>query len=82
MVKARGIKPTGFKRGRSTKTGQYISGLAYLISRKILKRGIKSTSFFQRPLQIGIARFGVGILNAVKEDFVTMFSTEFKTKIN
>ncbi len=81
-IKARGIKPTGFKRGRSTKTGQYISGLAYLISRKILKRGIKSTSFFQRPLQIGIARFGVGILNAVKEDFVTMFSTEFKTKIN
>lgn len=80
-IKARGIKPTGFKRGRSTKTGQFISGFAYLISRKILREGIKSTSFFQRPLGLASRKFGVNILRALKEDVLTVFSKQIKTSV-
>ena len=81
-IKARGIKPTGFKRGRSTKTGQFISGFAYLISRKILREGIKSTSFFQRPISLASRKFGVGILRALKEDVLTVFSKQIKTSVS
>tara|TARA_R100001086_G_scaffold109273_1_gene55427 strand:+ start:3006 stop:3563 length:558 start_codon:yes stop_codon:yes gene_type:complete len=80
-IKARGIKPTGFKRGRDTKSGQFISGLSYLIARKIQMQGIKSTSFFQRPLGLAMKRFGVGLTRAVKEDLLSQFSDEIKTSI-
>ena len=58
-IKKRGIKPKGTGRGRSKNTGQYISGLAYLISRSIKRDGIKSLSFFQRPLQLGMKRLPI-----------------------
>jgi hypothetical protein len=76
-ISARRIK------GRSEKTGRFISNksLAYIFARKIKRDGIRSTSFFQKPLALAIKRFGVGMLNAVKEDVVTMFSDQFKTSI-
>ena len=80
-IKARGIKPKGLGRGRSKTTGQFVSGFAYYISKKILRDGIKSTSFFQRPLSLAMRKFGVGLLNAVKEDVVSQFSKEIKTSI-
>ena len=69
-IKARGIKPKGTGRGRSKKTGQYISGLAYLISRSIKRDGIKSLSFFQRPLGLGLETFGKDLLGNVKQDII------------
>jgi len=62
-IKKRGIK------GRDTK-GRFTThkSLAFLISRSIKLKGIKSTSFFQRPMQLGLKKFGPAILKAIKED--------------
>tara|TARA_R110002012_G_scaffold317680_1_gene534572 strand:- start:888 stop:1442 length:555 start_codon:yes stop_codon:yes gene_type:complete len=81
-IKQRGIKPTGTGRGRSKNTGQYISGLAYLISRKIKRDGIKSLSFFQRPLGLGLETFGKDLLGAVKEDILNTLNKETITQVN
>ena len=51
-IKKKGIKPKGLGKGRDKKTGQFLSGFAYLISKKIKREGIKSISFFSRPLGI------------------------------
>ena len=48
-IKMKGIKPKGLGTGRSKNTGQFVSGFAYLISRKIKRDGIKALSFFQKP---------------------------------
>ena len=69
-IKRRGIKPKGTGRGRSKKSGQYISGLAYFISASIKRDGIKSLSFFQRPLGLGLDRLPKEFLGAVKEDII------------
>ena len=81
-IKARGIKPEGTGRGRSKKTGQYISGLAYLISRSIKRDGIKSLSFFQRPLGLGLEKFPKDLLGAVKEDILNTLNKETITQVN
>lgn len=62
-VKKRGIK------GRDEK-GRFIKhkSLAFLISRSIKAKGIKSTSFFQRPMQLGLKKFGQDLLGAIKKD--------------
>ena len=62
-VKTRGIK------GRDKK-GRFIShkSLAFLIARSIKAKGIKSTSFFQRPMQLGLKGFGKDLLGAIKKD--------------
>ena len=91
-IKKRGIKPKGTGRGRSKSytsksgkkvkgTGQYISGLAYLISRSIKRDGIKSLSFFQRPLGLGLKRLPEDLLGAIKEDIINTFDSEIKTQI-
>jgi len=67
-IKKKGLKPKGIKRGRSKTTGQFISGLSYLISRKIKRDGIKSLSFFQKPLGLGIKQFAPQMLESIKED--------------
>ena len=81
-IKKRGIKPEGTGRGRSKKTGQYISGLAYLISRSIKRDGIKSLSFFQRPLGLGLEKFPTDLLGAVKEDILNTLNKETITQVN
>ena len=42
--------------------------LAFLIARSIKVKGIKSTSFFQRPMQLGLKKFAPDLLKAIKED--------------
>ena len=74
-IKKKGIKPKGLGRGRSKNTGQYISAFAYLISRKIKRDGIKSLSFFQRPLGLGMEKFGSELLKAVKQDVLNGLTT-------
>ena len=69
-IKKKGIKPKGTGRGRSKKTGQFVSGLAYLISKKIKRDGIQGISFFQKPLGLGLKQFGKSMLGALKEDII------------
>ena len=59
-------------KGRDPKTGRYISNmsLAYLIGRKIKRDGLKSLSFFQKPLGIAMDAFGLNMMNALKEDII------------
>ena len=76
-IKARGIK------GRDAK-GRFIKdkSLAFLMARSIFFNGIKGIGFFQRPLELGMQRFGPDILTAVKEDFIDMIDNQFKVSIN
>jgi hypothetical protein len=78
-IRQKGIKPKGTGRGRSKTSGQYISGLAYLISKAIKRDGIKSLSFFQRPLGLGLDKFPKELLGAVKKDIIDTLN---KTTIN
>ena len=57
-IKKKNIKPKGLGRGRDKKTGQFVSGFAYLISKKIKREGINSLAFFQKPLGLGLKQFG------------------------
>ena len=81
-IRQKGIKPKGTGRGRSKTSGQYISGLAYLISRAIKRDGIKSLSFFQRPLGLGLEKFPTDLLGAVKEDILNTLNKETITQVN
>ena len=78
-IRQKGIKPEGTGRGRSKTSGQYISGLAYLISRAIKRDGIKSLSFFQRPLGLGLDNLPTDLLGAVKKDIIDTLN---KTTVN
>jgi hypothetical protein len=79
-IKRKGIKPKGLGRGRSKKTGQYISGFAYLISRKIKRDGIKSLSFFQKPLGLWYDRLQDDFLKILKLDIQTYLTTFYRPK--
>ena len=71
LIKRKGIKPKGLGRGRSKDTGQYISGFAYLISRKIKREGIKSISFFSRPLGLEYKKLQKQMLKEFTRDIQT-----------
>jgi len=75
-IKRKGIKPKGLGRGRSKKTGQFISGFAFLISRKIKREGIKSLSFFQKPLGLQFKKLEKDMLKVISQDIRT-YLTEF-----
>ena len=77
-IKKKGIKPSGTGRGRSKNTGQYISGLAYLISKKIKRDGIKSLSFFQQPLGVGLKQLDKNFLKELTLDIKTYLTTYTK----
>ena len=79
-IKKKGIKPKGTGRGRSKKTGQYISGLAYLISRKIKRDGIKSIAFFQKPLGLWYDKLQDDFLKIFTEDLQSYITTFTKHK--
>tara|TARA_Y100001938_G_C8042732_1_gene407085 strand:+ start:813 stop:1343 length:531 start_codon:yes stop_codon:yes gene_type:complete len=70
-IKARGLK------GRNKKTGRFIThkSLAFLIARNIKLKGIKGISFFQRPLGLGLDKFGENFLGALKQDIVNNITT-------
>jgi len=65
-IRARKLK------GRDRKTGRFISNksLAFLIARNIKLQGIKGISFFQRPLGLGLEKFGKEFLSNVKQDII------------
>ena len=69
-IKRKGIKGHGVKKGRSKNTGQFISGLSYLISRSIKIKGIQGISFFQKPLMLGMKEFGSKFGAAIKDDIL------------
>ena len=75
-IKRKGIKPKGFKRGRSKNTGQFVSGFAFLISKKIKREGIKSLSFFQRPLGLEFKKLEKDMLKMITLD-IRSYLTEF-----
>ena len=74
-IKKKGIKPKGLGKGRSKNTGQYVSGFAYLISKKIKREGIKSISFFSRPLGINYKELQGTLLKEFKQDVSTYITT-------
>lgn len=79
-IKRKGIKPKGLGRGRSKTTGQYVSGFAYLISRKIKREGIKSISFFQEPFGLGYRKLQKEMLKELKLDILTYITTFYNPK--
>ena len=50
--------------------------MGYLIARSIYRDGIKSLAFFQRPLGLGMKRFGKDLLSAIKQDVVNTLNEE------
>ena len=74
-IKKKGIEPKGFGRGTSRDTGQFISGFAYLISKKIKREGIKSISFFQKPLGIAYKTLKEDLLKNIALDIQTYITT-------
>ena len=74
-IKARGIKARDEK-GRFASVTR--KSLAFLIARSIKIRGIKSTSFFQRPLELGMKNFSENYAEALKEDILKALKTETK----
>ena len=79
-IKRKGIKGHGVKKGRSKKTGQYISGFAYLISKKIKREGIPSLSFFSKPFGEEYKTLGENILKEFTNDITTYITTFTKHK--
>jgi len=81
-IMSKWVKKKGFQ-WRDKETGRFMSykSMGYLIARSIYSKGIKSTSFFQRPLGLGMDRFGVGLLGAIKKDVITAFSDIYKTTV-
>jgi hypothetical protein len=68
-------------KGRDPKTGRFISNmsLAYVIGRSIKRDGLKSLSFFQKPLGVAMESFGADMMGALKEDIIKGW-TKFKQK--
>jgi hypothetical protein len=63
-------------KGRDKKTGRFISNLslAFIIGRAIKRDGIKSLSFFQKPLGLGMKQFGKDLLGAITTDITDSIS--------
>ena len=76
------ISKKGIK-GRDKKTGRFISNmsLAYIIGRAIKRDGIKSLSFFQKPLGLGLKQFGTDLLDNVAEDILNTINKETITQV-
>ena len=77
------ISKKGIK-GRDKKTGRFISNmsLAFIIGRAIKRDGIKSLSFFQKPLGLGLKQFGKDLLGNVAEDILNTLEKETITQVN
>ena len=74
-ILAKWIKKKGIK-GRDKKSGRFISNLslAFIIGRSIKRDGIKSLSFFQKPLGLGMKQFGKDLLGAITTDITDSIS--------
>ena len=76
-VVKKGIAPRDAK-------GRFISrkSISFLIARSIKRNGIKSISFFQKPLGLGLKQYGKDLLKAVKEDVINTLNKETITTVN
>ena len=76
------IQRKGIK-GRDKKSGRFISNmsLAFIMGRAIKRDGIKSLSFFQKPLGLGLKQFGKDLLGNVKEDILNTLNKESITQV-
>ena len=79
-ILAKWISKKGIK-GRDKKSGRLITNLslAFIIGRAIKRDGIKSLSFFQKPLGLGLKQFGKDLLGNVKQDIIDSLN---KTTVN
>ena len=77
------VKKRGFQ-WKDKQTGKFMShkSMGYLIARSIYRDGIKSLSFFQRPLGLGLEKFPADLLGAVKEDILNTLNKETITQVN
>tara|TARA_R110000803_G_scaffold64303_3_gene125281 strand:+ start:14586 stop:15113 length:528 start_codon:yes stop_codon:yes gene_type:complete len=59
------------------KQGKFISrkSISFLIARSIKIKGIKSTSFFQRPMELALKDFSKDLLGSIKEDIIEGLTT-------
>tara|TARA_Y100001951_G_C11286993_1_gene269409 strand:+ start:387 stop:947 length:561 start_codon:yes stop_codon:yes gene_type:complete len=75
-IMAKWVKRKGFQ-WKNKETGKFMShkSMGYLIARSIYRDGIKSTSFFQRPLMLGMRKFNKELLSNVAQDIRNSFST-------
>ena len=73
------IKKKGIK-GRSSKTGRFITNksLSFLIARSIKIKGLKSLSFFQKPLGVEYKKLKEQILDVLKLDIQNYITTYTK----
>jgi hypothetical protein len=73
------IKKKGIK-GRSSKTGRFITNksLSFLIARSIKLKGLKSLSFFQKPLGVEYKKLKEQILDVLKVDIENYITTYTK----
>ena len=57
--------------------GRFISrkSISFFIARSIKAKGIKSTSFFQRPMQLGLENFSKDFLGSLKKDIIEGLTT-------
>ena len=75
------IKKKGLK-GRNKESGRFIThkSLAFAIAKSIQKKGIKSLSFFQKPLGIEYDKLEKNILGILKQDIRTYITTFYNPK--
>ena len=81
-IKKKGIKGRVDKKWKSAgnKGGQFIThkSLAFLIARSIKQKGIKSLSFFQKPLGVEYEKLKKDILDVLKLDIQNYITTYTK----
>ena len=81
-IKKKGIKGRVDKKWKSAgnKGGQFIThkSLAFLIARSIKQKGIKSLSFFQKPLGVEYEKLKEQILDVLKLDIENYITTYTK----
>tara|TARA_R100001244_G_scaffold95596_1_gene71687 strand:+ start:741 stop:1298 length:558 start_codon:yes stop_codon:yes gene_type:complete len=79
-IMSKWVKKKGFQ-WKDKQTGKFMShkSMGYLIARSIYRDGIKSLSFFQRPLGLGLDKFPTDLLEAVKTDIIDTLN---KTQVN
>ena len=70
------IKKKGFQ-WKDKETGRFMShkSMGFLVARSIYRDGIKSLSFFQKPLGLGMKQFGKDLLGAITTDITDKLST-------
>ena len=76
-IMAKWAKKKGFQ-WKNKETGKFMShkSMGYLIARSIYRDGIKSLSFFQKPLGRGLERFHKDLLKAVKGDIINTLNKQ------